>query len=349
MKTVLAIDVGFGNLKAVWGRSEPGQSEIRQWNEICFKAVVHPALVDEADTGMGGTDRLLVTARGNDFYIGPQATVGEGVRALHEDYVSTDEYEALIVGAWAYMFRDTQKVTSTIDMLVLGLPVSRFKAARSRLKEVGTRFRQVPIPENLRERHESRLIEVRAAKVLVLPQPFGGLRLACEDDQNSELFDKGVVSLVIDPGYNTFDWFVSDGMNPQLDLCGSFGGGVAKLLRKVAVKISMDHGIEAPNFAHVESSLVRGSMNAGFKSIDMRAYQILATQESRLAVSEFLQLFNPAKNHVGRIYLCGGGAEFYAQALRERLPGYDIQQMREPVMANARGFWLAAFDSVSQS
>ena len=349
MKKVLAIDVGFGNLKAVWGRSDPGKSEIRRWNEICFKAVAHPALVDEADTGMGGTDRVLVTVRGNPFYVGPQATVAEGVRALHEDYVSTDEYEALIVGAWAYMFKDTQTVTPTIDMLVLGLPVSRFKSTRARLKEVGARFRQVPVPENLRDRHDSRLLEVRAAKVLVVPQPFGGLRLASEDDQNRELFDDRVVSLMIDPGYNTFDWFVSNGMNPQLDLCGSFGGGVANILRKVAVKISLDHGIEAPNFAHVESCLVSGSMNVGFKMINMRAYQNLATQEGRLAVSEFLQLFNPAKNQVSRIYLCGGGAEFYAQALRERLPGYHIEQMDEPVMANARGFWLAAFDSLSQS
>lgn len=89
-------------------------------------------------------------------------------------------------------------------------------------------------------------------------------------------------------------------------------------------------------------------MNLGFKQIDMQPYRTLTTQEASLAVSEFLQLFSPAKNHVTRIYLCGGGAEFYAQALRERLSGYRIEMMDQPVMAIARGFWLAALDSINQ-
>uniref|UniRef100_UPI0025ED6CF5 ParM/StbA family protein n=1 Tax=Polaromonas sp. UBA4122 TaxID=1947074 RepID=UPI0025ED6CF5 len=313
MTKVLAVDVGFGNLKAVWDRPDAAQPKAFQsWKDICFKSVAHPVVVNEVGSGMEGTDRVVVTVGNQSYYVGPQATVGAGVRALHEDYIATGDYEALLTGAWSYMFKETQLLTQSVDVLVLGLPVSRYQATRKRLKEIGSKIRRVPVPYNMRERSQKEYVDVVARQVIVLPQPYGGLRLASEEKKNYDLFDDGVVSLVIDPGYNTFDWFVANGMKPQLDLCGSFGGGVSQILRKVAAMISSDHGVETPNFSTVETALVAGSMNLGFKRIDMEPYRATATNEARSSVAEFLQLFNPTKNHVAKIYICGGGAHFYA-------------------------------------
>ena len=57
--------------------------------------------------------------------------------------------------------------------------------------------------------------------------------LASNHQKNFDLFDECVVSLVLDPGYNTFDRFVADGMAPQLELCGSFRGRVSQILHTV--------------------------------------------------------------------------------------------------------------------
>ena len=339
-KRTLAVDVGFGNVKAVWDRPAANVAEaLTSWGEICFKAIAHPA-TEHDRSGIGGTDRIAIEVGTEQYFVGPQATFGGGIRSLHEDYISTPEYEALLAGAWSYMFKETGMLYPDVDVLVLGLPVSRFANTRHRLAELGARKRRIPVPYNMRERSQKEYVDVQPGRVIVLPQPFGGLKVVSEEEKNYELFDDGVVSLVIDPGYNTFDWFVAQAMNAQMDLCGSFQGGVSQILKKVSAAISNDHGVESPNFGDVEHCLIASSMNLGHKRIDMEPYRAIANREARATVAEFLQLFNPTKTRVAKIYVCGGGANFYAEALRERLGAYKIEVMDDYVMANARGFWL---------
>ena len=117
----------------------------------------------------------------------------------------------------------------------------------------------------MRERSQKDYVDVQPSRVIVLPQPFGSLNLASEEEKNYVLFDDGVVSLVIDPGYNTFDWFVAQSMKAQMHLCGSFQGGVSQILKKVSAPMSNDHGVESLSFGDVEHCLVAGCMNMGHK------------------------------------------------------------------------------------
>lgn len=269
MQKILAIDVGFGNVKAAWGRPNPNQPTAHQaWREICFKSIAHPVSISQA-SNKEGTDRVVVEVGNEAFYVGPEATFGGGVRALHENYIETVEYEALLSGAWSYMFKETGLLYPEVDLLVLGLPVSRFNSSRRLLMDIGSRTRRVPVPHQMRERAQKNFVDVTPGRVIVLPQPYGGLRLVSEDEKNYYLFDEEAVSLVIDPGYNTFDWFVARSMKPQLDLCGSFQGGVSQILKRISAAISADHGVESPNFGDVEHSLAAGSMNLGFKRVNM--------------------------------------------------------------------------------
>jgi plasmid segregation protein ParM len=133
---------------------------------------------------------------------------------------------------------------------------------------------------------------------LIFSQPIGGLYKALHAEKNYDLFDEGVISLVIGPGYNTFDWFTAKAMKPQMDLCGTFQGGVSQVLKKVSDGFSYDRGVESPNFGDFEHALVAGSMNLNFKRLDMAAYRKLASREARATVAEFLQRFDPTKNRV---------------------------------------------------
>lgn len=158
------------------------------------------------------------------------------MRAFHEDYIATPEYKALLAGAYSYMFKETGQLFPDVDVLVLGLPASRFANTRHRLAKIGSKLRRVPVPHSMRERSQKEFVDARQGRVIVLPQPFGGLNLASEAEKNYDLFNDGVLSLVVDPGYNTSDWFVAQSMTVQIDSYSSFQGGASQILKRSALR-----------------------------------------------------------------------------------------------------------------
>lgn len=346
MAQILAIDIGYGNTKAVWNRKETAGKK-DTWSEIIFRSVTPRVVVDETGAGIGGMDRVVVHVKDDSFYVGPKATYEGGTRALDPNYIDTPEHEALLCGAWHYMFKDTGMLSSSVDLLVVGLPVSSFQSSRKHLTELAGKIHRIPVPYSLRERSQKEFVDVVAKKVMVLPQPMGGLMVASNQQKNFDLFEDGVVSLVIDPGYCTFDWFVADGMSPQLELCGSFQGGVSQILQAVSSKIGFDHGVGSLNFGQVEQALAVGEINLGHKKFSMEQYKLVAQNAAKGVIDEFLQRFKPSKANVSRICVCGGGALHYVDALKSRLPTLQIDVMDAGVMVNARGFWLAGADSLT--
>ena len=129
------------------------------WQEISFKAVAHPVSGSGVGSGVASTDRIEVQVGNERYFVGPEATFGGGVRALHEDYIATPDYEALLTGAWSYMFKETGLLYPAVDVLVLGLPVSRFASARRRLADIGAKTRRVPVPYTMRERTQKEYID----------------------------------------------------------------------------------------------------------------------------------------------------------------------------------------------
>ena len=344
-KTVLSIDIGYGNTKAVWNHKKT-TSKPDTWTEICFRSVT-PSVVVDTGTALSNLDRVIVHVGADSFYVGPKATFDGGMRALHPDYINTAEHEALLSGVWHYMWKEIGQVSKSVDLLVLGLPVSGFQSNRRRLQELGSKVHRVPVPQELRQRYGKDYEDVVAKKVMVLPQPMGSLRLASEHERDYDLFDDGIVSMVIDVGYNTLDWFVADAMAPQFESCGSFAGGFSQVLKAVSRQIGFDHGVGAQNFGLVERGLVSGEMNFGFKKIPMQQYQLLTRKVADAAISDLLQQFDPQRSGVSRIYLTGGGAAAYKDSLQARLPDHSIELMVDGVMANARGYFLSGMDSLS--
>lgn len=339
--TVLAIDLGCGNTKAVWSRQSTA-SQPDSWSEICFPSIC--AQVFSAGSGENSARRVLVNVGGDRFLVGPKPSLEGGVRALHPDFINTPEYEALLMGAWHYMFRAMGRVIPEVDLLVLGLPVSGFWANKEKLTEIGLRPSRVPVPMHLQSIYGATEVQVKAKQVLVLPQPMGGLRLATDGNSARELFDHGAVGMVIDAGYSTFNWFVVSGMVPKFELSGSFQGGVSQLLKPVSRQVAFDHGIDFESFERIEKALADGELNLHYKKIDMLPYRTVASKAASAVVAEFLQHFDPSTSGVPCLFLGGGGARFYVDALRARLPNLRIEMMPEAAMSNCRGYWLTGQD-----
>lgn len=345
MATIVGIDVGYGNTKAVWGTKYlNGQ---KQWNEICIKSVVNQVFGDYGNDQIGGLDRVLVNVNENMYFVGPQATLAGGLSVSGYEYIETEQYEALICGALSYMMKSYGKVITDIDILVLGLPASSYNSKRKLLQKFGCKTRNVPIPVKL-QNNTTTSVEVTAKHVFIIPQPYGAIRYAFEIDNNDDLFCDEFTAMVIDPGYSTFDWFVTQGMKAQIELSDSFEGGVSVLLQNVASCISKDYGDGMPNFGLIEKGLQNGYMHIANKKISMDKYLNVIKQSADSIVSEFLRRFDPKKNGINKIILAGGGASFFANSLTQRLPNYKIETMSQSVMSNARGFWIHGNDMLPE-
>lgn len=142
-RTVIAVDIGYGNTKVVWSHTLDRQGKSR-WGEICFRSITPPVVVDEESTGIASNpDRVLIELNGQSYYAGPAATMGVEARALDPNYIETDQHEVLLRVAIHLAMRELGRFTSEIDMLVLGLPVSGFTSRGSRLNEIALQPRQI--------------------------------------------------------------------------------------------------------------------------------------------------------------------------------------------------------------
>lgn len=353
-RSIIAIDIGYGNTKVVWSHSLDKQGRSR-WGESCFRSITPPMVVNEEETGIAShPDRILIELNGHSYYAGPAATLGVEARALDPNYIETDQHEVLLRVAIHLAMREAGRFTRDLDMLVLGLPVSGYASRGRRLRELALQPRVIPVPKQFRDQVQgAESIEVRAKNCLILPQPFGGLFAAAQNlPSDDPIYQSGKLTMIIDPGYRTLDWFVSNGMTPDLKLSGSYDGGVSNILREVSQRIGYDEGTGSLEFDQVEAGLINGQINLGFKVIDMKPYAKLAHDAARREISAFLGRIDANRTSLSRVLLTGGGAKFYEAALSEKLPGYQIESLPNSVMSNARGYWLCAcdqFNSVDES
>jgi plasmid segregation protein ParM len=343
-RTVVAIDVGYGNTKVVCSRSPERQGKVR-WSELVFPSIAPAVLVNEDQAGFHhNRDRVQIVHNGKAYYTGPKATSGVVPRIIEPNYIATDLHEILIKAAIHFAMRESGRVITSIDMLVLGLPVSGHVAQRDELEELGKRTRTVPIPKAL-QKGGVETAEVKVKECMAVPQPYGSLRLAAQDIAGDDpLFQAGILSMVVDPGYRTLDWFVSEEMKPEIKLSGSYDGGVSSILREISQRIGYDHGTGSPDFDTVERGLKTGRINLGYKVIDTTPYLDQVVELARAEIGSFVTRMGSKSTNISRVILAGGGASLYEQALRERFQGSDVLLLSDPVMSNARGFWLTGCD-----
>ncbi len=193
METIVrAVDVGFGNTKYTSGHTG------RDIRCASFPSVAYPSVRDLSAVPLSERRKTVAVPIEGLFYeVGPEVNLAaDTFRAtqMHDRYIETPEYRALLRGALHMM-----KV-STIDLLVVGLPVASFLAKKGTLEKAMT------------DQHEvgaGRTVLVK--KALVVAQPQGALVDYAAQHQKLKDIEQEQ-SLIIDPGARTFDWLVAKGM-----------------------------------------------------------------------------------------------------------------------------------------
>lgn len=319
--TIRAVDVGYGNTKYSLSHSREGEIPCG-----VFASIVAPAMDgDLSDGAIARRNTAVIHINGCDYEVGPDAELVTGAhaaRVLHSEFLGTSEYIALLRGALRYMELET------IDLLVVGLPVSYIsnKAAALRSLAEGTHV--------LSPTHS-----VHVVKALVLAQPLGGLAYHA---MTRGLYGRFLQTrnLIVDPGYYTVDWLTTKGLQPLPKRCGSFAGGVHAVTRAVARAVANEERIPLDELPLLDAALRDGYLTLFGRRTPLQPRHLemarSVTEEAAHAIANSVG----AGRDIEAILLVGGGANLYREALAQRFARHSVQIVREPVLANVRGFQL---------
>jgi len=344
--TVRAIDVGFGLVKL----SLPVNGT------VSFRSF--PSLAIPADTS---AVRSLSTRRRDTFDVpvhGALYEVGQDVglalaggsfgRDVTDEFYKGKVYEAVTKGALRYM---AEAGDSSIDVLVLGLPVHQFNDAARR--------------DHLRRTYEGELDvgggkTVRVGRVVVQAQPMGGYAALEEhlDELNREIAATGgalqplasvddldqLAVLMVDPGEHTLDWLlIQQGtINPSASNAAS-DAGRHRVLKAVQAALSEDVGrpLGVSVEPHINEAL-RRKMPVKLSGVayDLAKYEPRVMSVIEDAVNRMIDGLRDATEIVDLIVLVGGHPDRYRDVLKQRFPAIPVFVMPESVTANVRGFQM---------
>lgn len=321
---VRAVDVGFGNTKYVTGRAG---DDIRC---ACFPSVAYPSARDLSTVPAAERRKTVAVPVDGLFYeVGPEVNLAaDTFRAtqMHDRYTETPEYSALLRGALGMM-----KVT-TIDLLVVGLPVAALAAKKAALEKAMTGKHEVG---------GGRTVTVR--KALAIAQPQGALVYYASLHQKMKAIEHEQ-SLIIDPGARTFDWLVAKGMRLVQKKSHSINRGMFDVLQAIANEISADIGTPYRDFDAIDIALRTGKSPIIYqKPYDMTPLMPIARTIAQQAVSSMMQWIDAAYSFQN-IILVGGGAFLFKKAVKEAFPKHKIHEVKDPMYANVKGFQIAGMN-----
>jgi plasmid segregation protein ParM len=269
----------------------------------------------------------VVDVDGTKYEVGPDSAdldTNDATRNLNDQYIHTEQYKAVFFGGLAYMREPV------IDLLVVGLPLSNMGAA--------TKLRELMIGTH--KVNAETTVEVKDA--LVLPQPLGGLYycMSLKGEREEFEFLEEDMNLVIDPGFLTFDFLLTNGDKAIENRSSAHTGGVSKVLRSVAESISAKFGIRYENLSAIDKGLRRRKLK-----INGEVEELLEHIRNTRAVLE--GSVNYMKNMVGdgsdvdNIILLGGGSHIYRKTIEQFYPKHTIISLDDAQLANVKGYQLA--------
>jgi plasmid segregation protein ParM len=338
--TVGAVDVGYGNTKYL------AVSD----GDVGFKHGHFPSLapiapnVDMSGGMLGKRNTKIIELDTVRYEVGPDTemtSVGSDTsRILNDQYIFSQQYKALFLGALAYMGKES------FDIVVMGLPVKNMYNAEKLEKEFTGIF----------EIDDGKKVEIK--KVVVIPQPLGGFYdIAIREDMYEQMVDE--INLVIDPGYLTFDFLVLNGLTPIENRSDAMNGGMSKVLISMAKSISSSIGRQYTDYNAIDKALRKPKMvkdsETGEKvlkrviKIAGKQYDLLphikktspVIENSITSMQNVVQTFDDIDN----IMLVGGPEGIFERKIIEAIKvdadeERDLLKSKEPIYSNVTGFFF---------
>jgi len=323
---VRAIDIGYGHVKFSDG-IDPGSHEVSAssfpaQSPIAPKRVIHTEATQRRDT-------FLVPLAGEIYEVGRGINLALGAHhvseSLDHDYPLSTTYQARLYGAFNYMRQGLQN--GVIDYLVLGLPLTTYFRLEKQLAE---RFTGTHIIDT-----RGQSITVRSCRVF--PQPLGSYAYYMVKYAQG----KTPRALIVDPGYNTVDWFVCQGMTASEERSKANKRGMSSVLKAIAERIIRDLDLDATVaeiVRYIDQARMSGSPLVLYgKPLDLAPYMSAGEHIVQEAIQEVKNTIDSGAD-IDVIVVTGGGASLYVDEIRRKFPKHEIVELDEPHLANVRGF-----------
>ncbi len=337
---VRAIDVGYGHVKFVLHHDVPSMKI------DCGRFPSRSPRAQGTDMSAGVMTKLdvfTVEVDGRRYEVGNDVISAAGAHdaseILSRDFALSDAYMARLYGALSYMLPKIKH--AKIDFLILGLPNLTYNAMANSLAK------------KVQGEHVINITgaKVEIANVLVFPQPMGaffdyGFRQRKVDELSKR------VNLIVDPGYNTLDWLFSEGLAPNKARSDSVELGMSSVIRAIAEDVIA----KAKKVANIERVINR----IDYAISHGQSYRLSGQEidlEKHIPASKTIidQAINALHKKVGEgddidnIFIAGGGADFYFQALQDRFPDHKVFKLDDPQFSNVRGFQLVGMNKASSA
>jgi plasmid segregation protein ParM len=351
---VRAIDVGFGLVKLSMRASD-------SVGLISFPSVAIPA--DASAVRALSTrrrDTFDVPVNGVDYEVGRDVALAQAGGSFGRDV--TDEfyrgtiYEALTKGALRYM---AEAGDTTIDVLVLGLPVNQYNDAKRR--------------NYLRSHYEGDIDigdgkKIAVRKVIVQAQPMGGYAaLGDHLDELNEVIAKtpGALKplagsealddlsvLMIDPGEHTLDWLLiqQGAINPRASGAAS-DAGRHRVVRAVQESLSAEIGRPlGPAVMPRINDALRNKTPVKLAGVehDLNRFEPAIMSVIEDSINRMVDGLRDAHEIVDLMVVVGGHPDRYRDVLVKRFPAIPVFIMPDSMSANLRGFQMIG-DAIAEA
>lgn len=341
LPTYRALDLGFGYTKFSAGHF----TDEDHLDVAAFPSYAGPAL-EAGPMGGGLTNAKVINVKVGDetFSVGEDSrktSDGQGRQILEASFFRSRQYLALARGAMAFM---RVPAAGTIDTLVMGLPLNLYKD-ESLVQHVTKTMTGQHIVPNINDTGKSLNINVKRASVI--PQVVGSLiSLAREDGEIETVSERQ--NLTIDVGYGTLLWLVSSGFTSINRRSDGNMGGVSGLLQKIIRSVAPAAVTNLTIMDRLDRALRENQPTFMVEGREVEISKHRAQLESAIQenLTEMLRSVGQTAD-IDAIYLTGGGAHLYKQAVEEAFKGRKIHLSQNyPRYTNVRGFqYLAETDS----
>lgn len=329
MTCVASVDIGYGNLKAVWGPlgSEPAGSLVLPVGAAPTKMAAK-GINNSIDAGQGA----VVLVDGTEWVAGVSPLELQGfARPTHENYPRTNEYLALFYAALAKIG------APEIDALVTGLPVSQY------YDTTPPAMTQHLIKRLQGEHYVRNGLMVNVKKVLVVPQPIGAFRSYLSQNRGFAK-ETDALTLVVDIGFYSVDWAVLRGQKVLDQFSGSSVLATSRVLEQASEQITLANPGLRISQSRLESAFRDGRdrLTIGTTEIDYMTFLNAAAREIADKVCNVVSSdMRGLGDSLDQVLVTGGGATLFYPSLKS-VYGKNVFLGDSTVTANAYGFWKVA-------
>ncbi len=307
---ILGIDIGFGFTKATNGQQAlVFKSVLGETTDIQFREEMLAVDVTREE-------HLQIEVDGKAYFVGELAERQSNVRffTLDQEQFIGKFAKALALTAAARMVKGFVPIN-----LVTGLPIGSYRKHKEELARLLVGEHKVALIGADGKRDEK---SISINKVRVIPQPFGSLFNLMLNDLG-EMGDRRLVRDkigLIDVGFRTSDYTVSDKMRYSERGSRTTDSGIARAFNVIATKLREKSGVNVELYRLYEA-IDEGSIKIRGKVYDLKA----------LTDQVFSQLATAVANEVDRLWvddwdidamvITGGGGAVLAKYLQPLLNG----------------------------